>query len=593
MIKVSPHDQLLEALKDPGQYPLGQTLLKSTQPAEISRSQQKRLLENEDDIFDSSRKRIVFWETTNKDQDSWTISEVTSHQSLAEHLLQQNGDPKSRHIFIESQNSRAPINCSMVMFQMLLTYHQAGPCFLESIFTFGDSDDPVDACLSQYISDDTLDPQTRLPAIPPLQRSGKQIRHSLLLRSIERAPEAPSDPWSIRQVAAYAAFDVESGHTVFITVKGNDYFQRRITEDIANPPVAVSDQTTQKGHAKIAASFEAFLETVLIYLAWCERDLRWYVRDKENRVREAAVKTRTMPIERSANPVFTASRATTGFSTSTSSEKRGLISSLRIRAPTTSTRPSAPSVQFANDTQLVKQQPSRQQILEKFKYQEYQTLVGLSERFEEAILVIRLNRGALRDITEKHETLMESDDLDAELRDAMRKPICRFIFKVRAIDRRLEIRETQLVSLQTRLIEGKSLYENLLQYRSLQVAQMFAEIGTQSSVTMQSIAYRTERETVSIHVITVVTLLFLPATFLSSFFQSGVLQWQDTQVFTGQWFLRTEVFKLFISICIPMTVLTLLVWMCVSYWGRLQSRRKLAADAGEVAAMPAFLSSPV
>jgi hypothetical protein len=32
---------------------------------------------------------------------------------------------------------------------------------------------------------------------------------------------------------------------------------------------------------------------------------------------------------------------------------------------------------------------------------------------------------------------------------------------------------------------------------------------------MQDIAHRTERETVSMHTITVVTLLFLPATFLS------------------------------------------------------------------------------
>ncbi|KAK3997449.1 hypothetical protein QBC44DRAFT_94719 [Cladorrhinum sp. PSN332] len=584
MVEFSSLDQLLEALKDPGRYPLGHTLLTKSIPAELRRSCHKRLFDCEDDIFDSSRKRIVFWETTTKDQDSWTISEVTTHQALAEHLLQQDGDPKCRHIFIESQNSRAPINCSMVMFQMLLTFHQIGPCFLECIFTFGDSDDPVDASLSQFLSDDTLGPQTRLPAIPSLGRSGKQIRHCLLLRSIEHAPEAPSEPWSIRQVAAYSSFDVDTGHAVFMTVKGNDSLQRRIMEDtVYQPTGALRGQPAKVG---ILASFEAFLETLLIYLSWCERDIRWYVRDREDSVREALLNIMMMPVDRSVNAVPTASRANTSISTSMSNEKHGLFGSLRARAAGTPARPSEVDVELANVTQPAKQEPSQQRSLERPNYKEYMILVGLGDKLKEAALVIRLDRHVLQDVIGKHEALLLSSDIDEELLKTMRKPIYRFLSEVHALDRRLEIRETQLISLQAKLAEGKPLYENLLQYRSLQVTQMFAELGTQSSVTMQSIAYKTERETVSIHVIAIVTLLFLPATFLSSFFQSGVLQWQDTQDFMGQWFFRTEVFQLFVVICIPMTITTLLVWLFVSYWGRLQFSRKLAADAVEVAFRP-------
>jgi hypothetical protein len=46
------------------------------------------------------------------------------------------------------------------------------------------------------------------------------------------------------------------------------------------------------------------------------------------------------------------------------------------------------------------------------------------------------------------------------------------------------------------------------------VSRIFAEHGHRSAINMENIARRTERETVSMHTVTVVTLVFLPATFL-------------------------------------------------------------------------------
>jgi hypothetical protein len=44
---------------------------------------------------------------------------------------------------------------------------------------------------------------------------------------------------------------------------------------------------------------------------------------------------------------------------------------------------------------------------------------------------------------------------------------------------------------------------------------MHAESGRESALTMQDIAYRTEQETFSMRVITVVALVFLPPTFVA------------------------------------------------------------------------------
>jgi hypothetical protein len=56
------------------------------------------------------------------------------------------------------------------------------------------------------------------------------------------------------------------------------------------------------------------------------------------------------------------------------------------------------------------------------------------------------------------------------------------------------------------------------------VSRIFAEHGHRSAINMENIARRTERETVSMHTVTVVTLVFLPATFLGvSIFISLIL----------------------------------------------------------------------
>jgi hypothetical protein len=72
-----------------------------------------------------------------------------------------------------------------------------------------------------------------------------------------------------------------------------------------------------------------------------------------------------------------------------------------------------------------------------------------------------------------------------------------------------------------------------------------------------------------------------------TFFQSGVFQWADREI-TGNWFFRTDVFGLFMAICVPMTVLTLLGWVVVSTLAKAKARKMLAEEsaAGEAVARP-------
>ncbi len=150
----------------------------------------------------------------------------------------------------------------------------------------------MDAGLAQFRSDDTLALRDRWPAVGRVGRSGRELRHSFLLRSVEPSAQGSVSPWSIRQAAAYHAFDVETGRSVWVTIKGDGLLQKRIMEDSAELPVhrgAIGPD--------VGAAFDASLATHLIFFDWCEGDWRWFVRHMDERVRTLLVDAKTLPID--------------------------------------------------------------------------------------------------------------------------------------------------------------------------------------------------------------------------------------------------------------------------------------------------------
>ncbi|KAK3372080.1 hypothetical protein B0H63DRAFT_483814 [Podospora didyma] len=585
-MEFDPHDRLLDACRAASRYP--KNILKRM-PKNVLQRLHAYMTDNEVDLFDESKARILLWEAWNvmgtKGGNGLDSTIFDNADALAEHLIRDQPDPRYRHIFIESRHSRAPLNCSADMLKLILTFHQVDPLFLDYIFTFGDQDEPLDAGLSHFQRQDALTVPKRLPFIAELGRSGREIRHSFLLRSVERVPTATSWPWSIRQLAAYHSFDVVNGRTVWITVKGNDVMQQRIIDDTSDLPVLRA-----AFERDVPASFEASLGTHLIYFQWCEENWRWFVRDMEDFIRDILGKAKTVPVDRQPHFRNTPRRAGTGLSSSKKSntafqsypdllpERRGMFSSFRRRLrrprqqpqdfelPSTDQRNFAPLQEGLVDSL----------ILDMFNYRDLQKLNIMGERLEEGILVINLNLGVLQDICDYYQRITQSEDI-GDVKEQFAKPTSLFLVEIKHIMRSLETRNTQLLSLLKRLHEGKKLFESLLQFRSLEVGRLFAEHGHKSSVVMQNIAYRTEQETVTLRVFTVVTLLFLPATFLSSLFQSGMFDWNNK----GFYF-RVDVLRVFVAICIPMTVLVLLGWLLTNKWGSLRSRRKSSEDIKSV-----------
>ncbi|KAF1354717.1 hypothetical protein BDV97DRAFT_88808 [Delphinella strobiligena] len=90
---------------------------------------------------------------------------------------------------------------------------------------------------------------------------------------------------------------------------------------------------------------------------------------------------------------------------------------------------------------------------------------------------------------------------------------------------------------------------------------------------MHQIAKRTQQETVSMRIITLITLIFLPGTFVSTIMSTDIVTWdtnsfnqQEKTVFTGA-------VKFFLMLTFPLIFATFAAWAGF-YWSEKRKERK-------------------
>jgi hypothetical protein len=131
----------------------------------------------------------------------------------------------------------------------------------------------------------------------------------------------------------------------------------------------------------------------------------------------------------------------------------------------------------------------------------------------------------------------------------------------------------------------------------VQVSHIFATSGHLQGQKMEKIAAKTEQETISMHIITFVTLMFLPGTFVAvrlgwpylwragtenldltraqTFFQSGLIGWDDKAGYSMNF--NRKGFDLFALICFPLMAVTMFCWWLT--WSCLRRKaRKVYGD---------------
>lgn len=311
--------------------------------------------------------------------------------------------------------------------------------------------------------------------IPELGRSGRELRVSYLLRSVERTSEDGDGwPWRIRQMAVYHSFDFVTGRALWINVKANDLMKETITEAVTELPELKASSLDD-----LESKFEATLATHLIFLEWCDGNWRSCINDFEADLSKILVKGKTARISqkdestamqdtlrrmlslKSQSTFQTPQRQETQTGSFVSKLQRSM-SKLTGREDDTQSQMTAVPTAATTIAPLQTDHMLLELIkcfkdLDGFSFGQLQKLHHMGEQLHEMSLVIQLDAQALRDIKECYGSLMAREDLPEEIRDNCKRSVAQFTCKVERVAKNLEIRLTQLESMKTWLNDGKTL----------------------------------------------------------------------------------------------------------------------------------------
>ncbi|KAL0779033.1 hypothetical protein CaCOL14_003517 [Colletotrichum acutatum] len=541
------YDRFTELCRHSDKYPQAQ--LRNQQPHEAlyGERQYESLQERECSLFDHAASVITFWETGKRNQFPKEEEAIWDMETLRLHLHRGDQDPHVRHVFVGADNSRSPLSCSMDMFKLVCSYHQVNHAFLEPVHAFGRQKEPLDLCLAQFKGCDTLScPAEGSPELPKLGRSGREIQLSYLLRSVESSESGNGVwDWQIRQVANYHSFDVETGRAFWFIIKADETFEDRIKK--ISPLLRIPAKTeTQDGD--VSLYLQASLATHLVYLSWCDENWRQFINETEAGIRTIVTPaTRAIvddlidkessflsaypkPLRDSRNPtMYSQSQSMSGtLATTIDSEKNKMSMLSRMTNGTSSTLSSWLKQEKSKhadpelggqyptcnttDTSSQPPQPDTWETLNQFRFKDIQTLHKHSDIIHRASLALELDIGVLGDICDFYSQIAATEFRE---KAACEVSICRFIKEVKSIVRRLETRLHQMRCLAISISQSIQLYERLIQQRTNHVGNWFAEIAHENTKQMQVITDKTLKETTSMHVITIATLIFLPATFVA------------------------------------------------------------------------------
>ncbi|KAK3942689.1 hypothetical protein QBC46DRAFT_283190, partial [Diplogelasinospora grovesii] len=610
---VDRYDMLEAACSNADNYPTN--LLRSLSFRRALTSYRDRLDEERDRIFDSNPKyALVELLETFDGQIDFSPTQCKNLDALKGHFQVNRKDPRCRHVFIESDHSRAPLDCSKEMFVYVMSFLQVMAPFMDLTFGFGK---PLSGKAFHYASFQHEDyisaQQAHRFANPRLGRSGREIRQCYNLWSVERT-DAGGPPWSIRQTAVFHSLDLEAGQSLWVNISANDEIKDRITDATASCEALQAESLHD-----LCGSFSSTLITHLVVFEWCSENWRRYISSLELNLREILDKVDSVPVEEVERALAVDSKALIKPLLTPASTwqpaGRGRTVTRRNTAISMPTSPLNPSVAPTADNPVTPvlmpssplagsthgSQPGKQgqglvaesedndpfEVLREFSLERLQNLNSIGAALHTASLVIKLNTHVLMDQLEYYESLWEEAEFPRDIKSNCRVHLSQFSQQVRTIVRSLEMERARIETLMLLLHDGRALFDKFLEFRSIEQSKLFTANAHQNAQRMEEftvdmhnstlnveamtksmhkIAEKTERETASMHTITVVTLIFLPGTFVATFFGSGLFQWDQNNPVTSTPIWKPGFFVLFSAICFPMMGVIILLWYLQTKW---------------------------
>ncbi|KAL8932217.1 MAG: hypothetical protein Q9216_006923 [Gyalolechia sp. 2 TL-2023] len=113
------------------------------------------------------------------------------------------------------------------------------------------------------------------------------------------------------------------------------------------------------------------------------------------------------------------------------------------------------------------------------------------------------------------------------------------------------------------IADRKTLLYGLLEYQNTKSNKVLASASQKSTKKMEimtndmsEIARKTKTETVSMKIITLVTLFFLPGTFIATLMSTDIVRWTN-----GKKRYQSGALRVYLAICLPLMATTFIVWV--------------------------------
>lgn len=347
------------------------------------------------------------------------------------------------------------------MLTLVFTYHQVLPSFLDFLFPFGNQQYTQDLHFSGFKCEDRTSDLDCGLRIPELGWSGRDFQFCYNLKSVEPSKGQPEWPWSIRQLALYHSFDVETGRSNWILIKGDQLLKERI--ESATGPRGLPE-TSHFG--TVDRAFASTLATHVIVCDWSVENWRWYINFLEE-----ALQTTTRPaLSAMVDPL-------------PSSMPDAKLSMLRQCAdPSIGVakfhsvlgRPSAHTYHLGDrpvsicntlsDSNLAAPKFDYQAVPQNvtigpqdFFFGDLQRIQFIQEKANESLLVLKLNADVLTELRQHYRPSCGSDGWLRELTFKCKREVSRFEKRVIAVESDLRMQQSRTETLLRLLADRKSL----------------------------------------------------------------------------------------------------------------------------------------
>ena len=425
-----------------------------------------------------------------------------------------------------------------------MTYLQISPAFLELVFPFGLQHYAQGFHFSGFTAENRLLQADRGLEVTTLRRSGRHTEVCYSLKSVERTPD-PNNPWSIRQCSVVHRFDVESEQATWIIVKGNSLMQELVKSYTLNELTSCDEQSQREGSA-----FGNSLNVHILLASWAGEDWHWYINDLEEKLQSITRPAVSIPIQPDTRSMDLNSaprmthhsrpprtRRKWSMRTVSRSMKRSLSwSTVRTDQSTLADEKALPPVGKDVDC-------NNRPLEDPFSFRDLQSVQFLQEKASEVLLILRSNRNVLESLRSNYVAIVDHEELGPMLKSAEKTSHAAFQQTISAITKKVAMGAIEGRSFATPYYRTQDNGESIsacsiknrwgitahvrqlhaiLQHRNMeannrlaQEAKVSAKKMEEMTLQMHEIASKTKVETVSMRIITLVTLFFLPGTFIS------------------------------------------------------------------------------